>query len=75
MRNLLHDVDLGLDVFDVVGVAEYLLVDHFHSHRLSTVDCTAQVDGCVGTLPQKLLQTELVLLDLLLPLHQIIIDL
>lgn len=31
----LHDVDFGLDVLEVVGVQEQLLIDHLHCYTLT----------------------------------------
>ena len=64
-----HNVYLGLDVLDVVGVGEYLLVNDLDRDRLPRLDHSPQVDRRVRPLPQLLPQTELVLLYLLLPLH------
>lgn len=37
MANLLHDVDLRLDILDVVCIGEYLFVDDLDRHRLGGV--------------------------------------
>lgn len=35
VRYFFHNLDLRLNVLDIVCIGEYLLVDHFHSHRES----------------------------------------
>ena len=34
MADLLHNVDLRLDIFDVIGIGEYLFVDDLDRNRL-----------------------------------------
>lgn len=50
VADLLHDVDLGLDVFDVVGIGEDLLVDHLHRYWVGALDVPSQIDHRVGAL-------------------------
>lgn len=52
VADLLHDVDLGLDVFDVVGIGEDFLVDYLDRHWVGGLDRTAQIHHRIGTLSQ-----------------------
>ena len=72
--NHFHDIYLRLNIFEVVGIQENFLVDYFDCHIGSRFNGLAQIDRGVGALPNKFLQTELVLFNSFPTFHQQLTD-
>ena len=49
-----HDINLGLNIFEVVGIEEDFLINDFDGHISPSFNGLAQIHGSVRPLPDKL---------------------
>ena len=69
MADLLHYLDLGMQVFEIEITSEDALVYYLYRNWLTSLCDLAAVDRSVAALAEEPLEVELVFLDSLLGLH------
>lgn len=71
MFDLLHDFYLRLDIFQVVMIGKYFLIDDFDSNGIVVGDQSTKEDFSICTLPQRFLQSNDILLYFLLAVIEV----